>query len=80
MTESDRITVRLGELKSELKAGEAALADLDAQRQQLVTAMLRISGAVQVLEEMLGPVAVPELPDPHNADPHNAEQRSATGG
>ncbi|HWS58362.1 MAG TPA: hypothetical protein VN257_07465 [Actinotalea sp.] len=67
MTESERITQRLAELRSELAAGEAALADLDARRQQLVTSMLRISGAVQVLEEMLGPVAVPEPPEPRSA-------------
>lgn len=43
---------RLAELREELTAGERALAELDGRREQLVTSMLRISGAVQVLEEL----------------------------
>ena len=43
---------RLAELREELAAGERALAELDERREQLVTSMLRISGAVQVLDEL----------------------------
>jgi hypothetical protein len=43
---------RLAELREELSAGERALAELDERREHLVTSMLRISGAVQVLEEL----------------------------
>ncbi len=46
------IDERLAELRAELEAGEQALADLDQRREQIITSMLRISGAVQVLEEL----------------------------
>ncbi|EID74475.1 MULTISPECIES: hypothetical protein [Rhodococcus] len=48
------IDERLAELRAELDAGEQALAELDQRREQLITSMLRISGAVQILEELTG--------------------------
>lgn len=45
---------RLADLRTELAEGNRALADLDADRERLVATLLRISGAVQVLEELLG--------------------------
>jgi uncharacterized protein (DUF3084 family) len=44
---------RLQHLKSELLKGEQEMARLDRQRQELRDTMLRISGAIQVIEEML---------------------------
>ncbi len=44
---------RLAELKSEFEAGQKMLADLDKKRSELETTLLRISGAIQVIEEML---------------------------
>lgn len=44
---------RLAELKKELENGQNMLADLDARRAGLKETLLRISGAVQVLEEEL---------------------------
>jgi hypothetical protein len=44
---------RLQELHREFKQGEAQLAELDHQRAQLRDTLLRISGAIQVLEEGL---------------------------
>lgn len=44
---------RLETLKTEFEQGRRVLADLDAQRLQLEQKMLRISGAMQVLEEEL---------------------------
>ena len=44
---------RLQELRSEFKAGEAQLEELDRRRAQLRDTLLRISGAIQVLEELL---------------------------
>lgn len=43
---------RLAQLCRQQAEGEAALAELDAQREQLVANLLRISGAVQVLTEL----------------------------
>ena len=52
-----QVEQRLRELRAELDAGQRMLADLDARRADLQTTMLRISGAIQVLEELLHPPA-----------------------
>jgi predicted negative regulator of RcsB-dependent stress response len=44
---------RLTQLRRQLAEGESALAELDSQREQLVANLLRISGAVQVLAELV---------------------------
>jgi len=44
---------RLQELLRELKIGEVQLEELDRRRAQLRDTLLRISGAIQVLEELL---------------------------
>jgi uncharacterized protein involved in exopolysaccharide biosynthesis len=50
---------RLSELKSEYQAGQQMLADLEARQAELRQTLLRISGAIQVLEELLAPAAPP---------------------
>ena len=50
---------RLESLKQELGKGEQMLADLDARRRETRDQMLRISGAIQVLEEILDERAKP---------------------
>lgn len=49
----DQITARLDELKQEYSRGQTRLQELDIQQAALRETMLRISGAIQVLEEML---------------------------
>lgn len=49
----DQIESRLEALKREFEAGETQLRDLDTQRVRIHEALLRISGAVQALEELL---------------------------
>ena len=44
---------RLEELKRELEKGKQRLDSLDRERQDVRDKMLRISGAIQVLEELL---------------------------
>jgi predicted nuclease with TOPRIM domain len=44
---------RLAELKSEYEAGQTMLADLETKKADLQTTLLRIGGAIQVLEELL---------------------------
>jgi hypothetical protein len=44
---------RLQELRQELAKGEAQLANLDHQRNLTRDTLLRISGAIQVLQELL---------------------------
>jgi hypothetical protein len=49
----NRIQARLESLRQELEKGQAELQKVEAQRAYLQEAVLRISGAVQVLEELL---------------------------
>jgi len=48
-----RLEERLNRLKSEFESGQKMLADLDAKANNLRETLLRISGAIQVLEEEL---------------------------
>ena len=55
----EEIQARLEELKKELETGQAELQKVEMQRTYLRETVLRIGGAVQVLEELLtdGPPA-----------------------
>jgi hypothetical protein len=59
----DQVGQRLAELKSEYQAGQKMLADLDAKQADLRQTLLRISGAVQVLEELLHTEHQASVPD-----------------
>jgi predicted nuclease with TOPRIM domain len=47
------VQARLDLLRKEFEAGQARLRELERQQAQLTETMLRISGAMQVLEELL---------------------------
>ena len=49
----EQIKERIEQLKAEYESGQKMLADLETQGSNLRTTMLRISGAIQVLEELL---------------------------
>lgn len=49
----EQLERRLQELQKEFEAGQQALADLEAQQNNLRNTLLRISGAIQVLQEEL---------------------------
>ncbi len=49
----EQIEQRLKELKTEFESGQKMLADLEAKQANLRDTLLRISGAIQVLEELL---------------------------
>jgi predicted nuclease with TOPRIM domain len=49
----EQIQARLEELKKELEAGQVELQKVEMQRTYLRETVLRIGGAVQVLEELL---------------------------
>jgi len=62
----ERLEERLQELKTEFGKGEQTLKELEEQAAAVRQTLLRISGAIQVLEEELGEAeqpdgAVPEL-------------------
>ena len=49
----ERLEQRLQQLRAEFQAGQSMLAELDHKRANLEQTLLRISGALQVLEELL---------------------------
>jgi chromosome segregation ATPase len=49
----DQLEKRLAELKAEFESGQKMMAELDQKRANLEKTLLRISGAIQVLEEEL---------------------------
>jgi predicted nuclease with TOPRIM domain len=52
-----RLRLRLEQLRAEYEKGRKTLEDLEAQAANVRATMLRISGAVQVLQEELGEAA-----------------------
>ena len=62
----EQLEQRLKELKAEFEAGQKMLAELDGKRNEIQTTLLRISGAIQVIDEMLGQenTATPESTEP----------------
>jgi chromosome segregation ATPase len=48
-----QLQTRLSNLKSEFEAGQKQLSDLESKTTNLRNTLLRISGAIQVLEEEL---------------------------
>ena len=71
----EQMEQRLEELKDEYKSGQKMLADLEQKKMALEQTMLRISGAIQVLEEILAadapatPAQVPAV-EAHAAVPN----------
>lgn len=49
----EQLEQRLKELKSEFESGQKALTELENRQANLRSSLLRISGAIQVLEEEL---------------------------
>ena len=49
----EQLKQRLEQLKAEFESGQKMLADLEAKQTELRQSLLRISGAIQVLEEEL---------------------------
>jgi predicted nuclease with TOPRIM domain len=54
----EQLEQRVSELKAEQQKGQQMLAELEARQAELRQTLLRISGAIQVLEEMLAGPAV----------------------
>jgi hypothetical protein len=52
---------RLRDLKAEFESGQKMLAELEAKQANLRDTLLRISGAIQVLEEELGRAPQPPI-------------------
>lgn len=63
---------RLDQLRQEYGEGQKMLAELDQKRANLRDTLLRISGAIQVLEETLGEEAGEDM------TPSDAEEATAS--
>ncbi|MGH3913663.1 MAG: hypothetical protein ACRDTC_09655 [Pseudonocardiaceae bacterium] len=57
----EQVQKRLTELEAEYRAGQEMFADLEAKRADLQQTLLRISGAIQVLKEILEPEPDPAV-------------------
>lgn len=65
----ERLQQRLQSLKTEFESGQKMLAELEAKQANLRETLLRISGAIQVLEEVLNEIpedngSSSDVPDP----------------
>jgi hypothetical protein len=60
----EQLSERLEELRAELKSGQQMEADLQDRLAQLRATLLRISGAIQVLEELLAQEKAPDTGSP----------------
>ena len=58
----EQITRRLEELRAEFEVGQTMLAELDARQVNLKNSLLRIGGAIQVLEELVNKPVADEEP------------------
>ena len=70
----DHLYRRLQSLKTEYVEGQKVLTDLEAKQASVRDTLLRISGAIQVLEETLAEVEVAEV----NAAPNGLVDISST--
>lgn len=76
----EKLEQRLKELKNEFQAGQKMLAELQTKEMNLRETLLRITGAIQVLEEELASDRQPtengatQLEDAIDAPPLPAEQ------
>ena len=50
----EQIENRLNELRTEFEVGQKVMAELDIRQANLRSTLLRIGGAMQVLEELVG--------------------------
>jgi hypothetical protein len=60
----DHVLTRLDELKHQYQLGEGQLRELGRQEAALRETLLRIAGAIQVLEELLSSPAAQPAPQP----------------
>ncbi|MFY1651346.1 hypothetical protein ACN27J_10675 [Solwaraspora sp. WMMB762] len=69
----EQLAQRVAELEAELRAGQQMLAEVEARRADIQQTLLRITGAIQVLNELLAaePPTGPAVAD--------ADRRAADG-
>jgi predicted nuclease with TOPRIM domain len=71
----EQVLSRLAALKAEFEAGQTRLREVDAEQAYLRETMLRISGAIQVLEELMGNTkSGGNSEDKHSQDRHSEDE------
>lgn len=55
-----KLEERLQELRNELESGRTLLEEIESKKTNLQSTLLRISGAIQVLEELLASETAPD--------------------
>ena len=73
----EQLEQRLEALKAEYEAGQKMLADLEARQATLRETLLRIAGAIQVLEEELGREDPPPDAAPAVSTPEDGAQEAS---
>lgn len=58
----EQIEARINELKGQLEEGNKMVGELEAKRTNLMYTLLRINGAIQVLEELIQKEDNTEIP------------------
>ena len=56
----EQLEKRLAELKAEFESGQKVMAELETKQANLRDTLLRISGAIQILEEEIAKVSAQE--------------------
>ncbi len=69
----EQLEQRLNELKTEFEAGKKMLAELETKQANLRETLLRISGAIQVLQEVLDERGVAQRNGQETPDVHKIE-------
>ncbi|NEP73685.1 MAG: hypothetical protein F6K25_15945 [Okeania sp. SIO2G4] len=64
----DKIEKRIASLKAEFESGKKTLSDLEAKQTNIRETLLRISGAIQILEELLAESQTPEENNAQNLE------------
>jgi prefoldin subunit 5 len=67
----EQAKLRLEELRKEFETGQSQLQELDRQQTRMRETLLRISGAIQILDEMLA--SKNSLPQNHPANDKGAD-------
>lgn len=73
----ERLEKRVSELAAEYRAGQQMLAELDAKRADLQQTVLRIGGAIQVLNELLAAESNPVTNGAEPARPAAVSQKAS---
>jgi hypothetical protein len=68
------LEARLAELQEEIAKGERQWHEVDQEQTRLRETLLRMSGAIQVLHELLAETGTSTVPEPNGSEPKARER------